>query len=130
MLNVRAADRLTLSHQAAAELSGKFFCDCSTGKTPQREIAIICVSVPDVRHLDTALIVKLVHQIGSFPKAAQRYGNFHDERKVASDGLGAGSAFIATGHQLTSTAPRCPLLAQSGHELARRTCPLLGVKRT
>ena len=24
----------------------------------------------------------------------------------------------------------CPLLAQSGHELVRRTCPLMGVKRT
>ena len=25
---------------------------------------------------------------------------------------------------------RCPLLAQSGHGLVHRTCPLLGVKRT
>src|SRR5215471_9753464 len=25
---------------------------------------------------------------------------------------------------------RCPLLAQSGHALVHRTCPLLGVKRT
>jgi len=74
-----------LSHQAAAELSGKLFRGCAAGETPQQEIAIIFVSVPDVRNLNAALIVKRVHRIESFPKAA-RHADFDDKRKVAGDG--------------------------------------------
>jgi hypothetical protein len=87
-----------LSHQAAAELSSKLFRDCSAGETPQQEIAIIFVSVPDVRNLTAALIVKHVHRIEPFPKAARRHADFDDKRKVAGDGLSAGAAFVATGH--------------------------------
>src|SRR5262249_7048758 len=49
--------RKGLSHQAAAELSREFFRDCAAGETPQQVIAVIFVSVPDVRHLDAALVV-------------------------------------------------------------------------
>jgi hypothetical protein len=75
-----------LSHQAAAELSSKLFRDCSAGETPQQEIAIIFVSVPDVRNLNAALIVKRVHRIEPFPKATRRHADFDDKRKAAGDG--------------------------------------------
>jgi len=40
-------------------ISGKFFRDCTAGKTPQHKILIVFIPMPDVRHLDAALIVKL-----------------------------------------------------------------------
>src|SRR5262245_38807001 len=87
-----------LSHQAATELSGKLFRDCSPGETPKQEIAIIFVSVPDARHLNAALLVKGVHVVQRSSEASRWHGNFHDKRKIAGDGLTAGSAFVALGH--------------------------------
>jgi len=61
-------------------------------------IAVTFMSMPDARHLNAALIVKCVHCIQPFAKATGWHGYFHDEWKLAGDGLAAGAAFVTSGH--------------------------------
>jgi hypothetical protein len=51
------------------KFSGELFRDCSAGKAAQQVIAVIFMSVPDVRHLDAALIVKGVRVVQPFAEA-------------------------------------------------------------
>ena len=83
-------------------MSSKFFRDCTTGKTPKQEIAIIFVSVPDACDLYCALPVKGTHVFQPSSKAVRRHGNFHDKRKVAGDSLAAWSAFVVSSHGLNA----------------------------
>jgi hypothetical protein len=68
-------------------------------EAPEQVIAlVVIVSVPEVDHLNAALIVKSVHRIQPLSKAARWHGNFHDKWKVAGDGLAAWAAFVTAGH--------------------------------
>jgi len=67
-------------------------------EAPEQVIAlVVIVSVPEVDHLNAALIVKGVHRIQPLSKAARWHGNFHNKWKVSGDGLAAGSAFVTAG---------------------------------
>src|SRR5262245_5007433 len=69
------------------------------GEAPEQVIALgVVASVPEVDNLNAALTVKGVHLIQALSEAARWYGNFHDKWKVASNGLAAWSAFVASGH--------------------------------
>jgi hypothetical protein len=56
----------------------------------------MCGATGDVRHVNAALIVKRMHRIQTLTEPARWHGNLHDEWKVASDGLAAWSAFVAS----------------------------------
>jgi len=58
-----------------------------TGETPQQVIASGIMLMREDGELNAAVVVKGMHRVESFPKAAGRYGSFYDKRKVASDGL-------------------------------------------
>jgi hypothetical protein len=67
-------------------------------EAPELVIAlVVIVSMPEVDHLNAALIVKSVHRIQPLSKAARWHGDFHDKWKVAGDGLAAWSALEAAG---------------------------------
>jgi len=54
------------------------------GKAPQHVIAIMFMSMPDVRHLNAALVMKCMHRVQPLAKAVRWHGDFHNERKVAA----------------------------------------------
>src|SRR5262249_54733441 len=72
--------------------------DCTASKAPQKVIAIVCVSMPYVRHLNATLVMKCVHVVQPLAKATRRHSDFYDKGKVAGNGLAARSAFVAAGH--------------------------------
>jgi hypothetical protein len=77
-------------------------------EAPELVIAlVVIVSMPEVDHLNAALIVKSVHRIQPLSKAARWHGDFHDKWKVAGDGLAAWSAFVTASKLLSTVASRC-----------------------
>ena len=76
--------------------------------------------MPDARHLNAALIVKCVHCIQPLAKAPGWHGYFHDEWKLAGDGLAAGAAFVTSGHLVVVPAHLAQSIEQPPERSARR----------
>ena len=80
---------------------GKFRCKFlrywTAGEIPQQVIACCITLVREDGKLNTAIVVKVMHRVQPFPKAAGRHRRFYDERKIGDDGL------LAAGHLVPMT---------------------------
>jgi hypothetical protein len=61
-------------------------------ETPQQVIASSIMLMREDGKPNAAVVVKVMHRVQQFPKAARRHRSFYDKRKFADDGL------LAAGH--------------------------------